>query len=376
MKIAFIIFSVNSLSGGGGAERRYPIIAEELAKDKFGQVYLIMDSKSHQNYIESGFLNNKNNIIIKTYDLADNRFYRIINTYRLLKILWSIKSDIVQLCKLSPFEYYYCKNLIKYSIGKKILSIEHCRFVYDLESINTSEKKDNSLDKLLSLNWDGVFTHYNKFKEVFENSKYNNGQSVFVSPCGFTSKQVLLNTNKKEKLIVFAARLDKQKGPIIFLKAIKELHFAGSLSDWKILILGKGEQEQEVRDFIFENSLENVVSINFSPDIQTYFERSRIFVSMQDYENFPSFSMIDAMAAGNMIIARNVGETNRLVLEGINGFLTSAEGNNLPEILSHAISLPENIQLQMMNKSRSEISKKHSLVNYITSYKDFLANVL
>ena len=55
------------------------------------------------------------------------------------------------------------------------------------------------------------------------------------------------------------------------------------------------------------------------------FENSKCFVSTQNFENFPSLSMNEAMAAGNVIISRNVGQTKLFVKDGVNGILLKSD---------------------------------------------------
>ncbi len=54
-------------------------------------------------------------------------------------------------------------------------------------------------------------------------------------------------------------------------------------------------------------------------DLSKYFNYLRIFESCQNYENFTSLSLMEAMAAGNAIRARYVGQTSFVLKTNENG---------------------------------------------------------
>jgi GalNAc-alpha-(1->4)-GalNAc-alpha-(1->3)-diNAcBac-PP-undecaprenol alpha-1,4-N-acetyl-D-galactosaminyltransferase len=50
-------------------------------------------------------------------------------------------------------------------------------------------------------------------------------------------------------------------------------------------------------------------------DTSKILKKSKIFVSLQQHENYPSQSLIEAIATKNIIIATDVGDTRKIVKE-------------------------------------------------------------
>ncbi|MBI3969906.1 MAG: glycosyltransferase family 4 protein [Chloroflexi bacterium] len=115
----------------------------------------------------------------------------------------------------------------------------------------------------------------------------------------------------KEPRVTFAARLHPEKGALLFLGAIARVHRA--YPDARFALMGKGEQEREVDRRIAELGLAGCVERGFASDLAPLFARSTIFVSCQRHENLGSSSLLEAMAAGNAIVATDVGSTASIV---------------------------------------------------------------
>ena len=93
------------------------------------------------------------------------------------------------------------------------------------------------------------------------------------------------------------------------------------LNGWCVEMYGKGVQLEQVRIAISRAGMRHLIKLTHAPSMHTVFAGSRVFVSTQDFENFTSLSMQEAMAAGNAIIARNVGQTSWYLRDAENGFM-------------------------------------------------------
>ena len=98
---------------------------------------------------------------------------------------------------------------------------------------------------------------------------------------------------------------------------------------------GRGDLHNEVFEALKKYNLQDLISIDINLDMTSVFEKSKCFVSTQEFENFPSLSMNEAMAAGNIIISRNVGQTELFVKDGVNGLLLKSDN---PTGLADAIN--------------------------------------
>jgi glycosyltransferase involved in cell wall biosynthesis len=115
-------------------------------------------------------------------------------------------------------------------------------------------------------------------------------------------------------LIVAAGRLHPQKGYLYLLEAIDELvHRRGR--QLRALILGTGEQESELRDFVQSHALdENVHFAGFVPNPLPWFRRARLFVLPSLYEGLPN-SLLEAIACGAPALATDCPSGPREILD-------------------------------------------------------------
>ena len=111
--------------------------------------------------------------------------------------------------------------------------------------------------------------------------------------------------NKKDKIILSVGRLDYIKGFDILIKAwgmIFKKH-----SDWKMQIVGSGEEKERLENLIFNNDIKNVELIPEQNCIENYYKKSSIYVMSSREEGFPMV-LLEAMASGLAIISfANVG---------------------------------------------------------------------
>jgi glycosyltransferase involved in cell wall biosynthesis len=107
----------------------------------------------------------------------------------------------------------------------------------------------------------------------------------------------------------------------------------------KFHLLGEGTLVPEIENFIRENNLGSSVNFEFSKSPTEIFARSSIFISIQKNNNYPSQSVLEAMACGNAIIASDVGDT-RLFVNEETGILIPLNLKYLIEAIEQLISDP------------------------------------
>lgn len=153
-----------------------------------------------------------------------------------------------------------------------------------------------------------------------------NEDSVSVAPCSFIDYS-RCNTGDKSKFeIAFSARLEPDKNPMMFLEAAKIIH--KKYPDIKFHIMGEGTLVNEIDNYIKENNLSEVVSFKFHKNPPEVFAGTSVFVSLQTGTNYPSQSVLEAMACSNAVIASNTGDTHLFINE-TNGMMINLETNEL-----------------------------------------------
>jgi glycosyltransferase involved in cell wall biosynthesis len=195
----------------------------------------------------------------------------------------------------------------------------------------------------------------NKIKGLKENKLY-------VSPCSFLDYSKLY-AEEKENVIVFCGRLEKIKNPLLFLKAIK-LFNSEIPSEWQVLVIGTGSLETDMMAYIKRNQLDCVKMLGYVSEPERYLRKSRIFVSIQQEDNYPSQALMEAMACENAIIASDVGDT-RLLIDQECGELVEINCKSIGESILKMVEKAHG--LHVYGKSaRKKVMSEHTIERYST----------
>jgi len=115
------------------------------------------------------------------------------------------------------------------------------------------------------------------------------------------------------------ARLDKIKGHIYILEALKKMRNEG-IKLPKFIFIGDGPERENLEYFVKENDLLNVKFVGEVLDVGQYLKQINVFV-------FPSLSeglgiaIIEALVAKKLVIASNVGGVKELIKDNKTGIL-------------------------------------------------------
>lgn len=197
-----------------------------------------------------------------------------------------------------------------------------------------------------------------------------NKASINFTPCSFSDYSKCIPDIKKEFLVSYAARIFPDKNPLLFLEAAKII--IGKYPFVKFRLMGAGESylEKEINQFILQNKLKDNVSFGFHPNPPEVFAESSVFVSIQSSNNYPSQSVLEAMACGNAIIASDVGDTRMFINEN-SGFLIPLEVISLVNALEHLINNRE-IALKLCKNAREYVLRNHTVEKCANYYLDLI----
>jgi glycosyltransferase involved in cell wall biosynthesis len=111
------------------------------------------------------------------------------------------------------------------------------------------------------------------------------------------------------------------------------------------MIIGDGHLYKQVRKYISDNKLENVVVLlDWIPDdkLPEYYNELKLLV-IPSYINGLPYSMLEAMACGKLILATPVGVIPDVIKEGITSFIVQ---ENAPQgITKNILTILENNSL-------------------------------
>jgi glycosyltransferase involved in cell wall biosynthesis len=324
----------------------------------------------------------KNIIFLKAWN---NRFKKYLERLQLIYLLVRYKINIFQaLAYDSPDEQLDQFKTItwfkKIKNIKTVVTITYngipTAFKHDYDArFEQNRKRMRALFGGVPM--DGIYSWYDDFIPFVEESDiFCNKPLVRCISSRFCNIEKY-HPLEKRKEIVWASALVNYKHPMMFVDAVVKLvkDHPESLNGWKVIILGNGPEEDRIKELIATHHLPIELRSGLN-DISPILNYSMCYVSTQEIDNFPSLAMNEAMAAGNMIIARDCGRTYLFTEHDKNGWLMKEDNSSgLADALYQMLSQPEKHNA-MMKHSRVLCETVHTPPNFIREIEAFWAELL
>ena len=122
---------------------------------------------------------------------------------------------------------------------------------------------------------------------------------------------------------------------MLYLESAREL--LKEFPSFKFHLLGEGSLVNEINKFILDNNLSGNINFTFHKNPPEVFKETLIFVSLQTGTNYPSQSVLEAMACGNAIVASDTGDT-KLFVNDSNGILVELNVNSIVSAIKRLIA--------------------------------------
>lgn len=157
---------------------------------------------------------------------------------------------------------------------------------------------------------------------------------------------------------LFLGRLGERKGIYDLIKAIDILVNKEGMEDLKFYFAGDGEVD-EVKKIVNQHHLDKYVSVLGWVDDA---EKKEVLlkadtVVLPSYNEGLPVALLEAMAAGKVILSTPVGGIPDLITEGLNGFLiTPGDVNGLVKHIKHISQSPD--QMAVISKNNAEKIKE------------------
>lgn len=169
-----------------------------------------------------------------------------------------------------------------------------------------------------------------------------------------------IDARPQHPLFLFVGQIVPRKGLKVLLEACILLKERG-YQNYSLLVVGDGEQRQELEEFTTNNNLERQVEwlgkIPYS-SLGKYFQAADVFV-FPTYEDIWGMVLTEAMAFGKPVICSQGANAVEMVAEGENGFVYPPEDTaQLAKHMSRFLDNPESIET--MGKKSAEIMAKHT----------------
>lgn len=165
-------------------------------------------------------------------------------------------------------------------------------------------------------------------------------------------------------------RLNKQKALHYFIDLVGDLRVTGL--NFKALIGGKGELEEQLKAYTQEQKLDNYIEFaGFQTDINAFMQRIDVFVLTSKWEGF-GYVLAEAAACGKPAIAFDISSNPELIVDGETGFLVKPFDIN--SLARKVLLLAQNSSMreQYGKNAYHRVQKKFSFKNSVSKFEDYL----
>lgn len=185
-----------------------------------------------------------------------------------------------------------------------------------------------------------------------------------------------IGLNESDFVLITVNRLVPHKGIPYLIKALELVK--REIDDVKLIMIGKGPEEAEIKDLIKQYRLKNIV-FQFK-DVKesmlfNYYGLADIFITPTLYEGLP-LVVLEAMASGLPVIATNAAENPQVVKHGKNGFLVPVA--NSKAIGDAVLEIYDRNLMKKMGRYSKEIIKDYDwriiAKKAIKEYEKLIAN--
>ncbi len=375
------MYGLGNLSGGGGAERFFSDLHSIYLnfENKLFKPFFIIDKNSVSELNNVGKLKGVKKLIY--FKIYSNRIKSLLEITQLFFIVIFYRIKIIHI-PLYNLSYLPLLGKLKYLPAifkpKLIINIVNCYAadaLIDHKNTYHSSMKNTYNPLFSKVKVDGYFCWNKNFEDYLNNTAILNYKPKKIQSITsrFSDVSLFYPEKNKNNWIVFASRLDDQKHPEWLLEAIKLISDDDKaiLKNWKFKICGNGPLRDSLIDYAKKNNILEFIEFVIEGEMHKILNFSKIYVSCQDYDNFPSLSMTEAMAAGNAIIARNVGQTDLFVKENYNGLLLSPDSvTGLKLALLDVMNNSDKLE-NMGNQSVKLVRDTHNFQNFINQLESF-----
>ncbi len=368
----------------GGAEIRYANLYSYL-KSNGADVRLFINKSRFGLLKESGILDgNDANIEITEYfgdstvpadniKTPQNETKIKKNPFFLRRLISSVSLHMKFLAVFFKILKWQRKNKINLimAVFQGVFAITPYYYQKKVKTVISYNDSEHNLINNRGLNWclgyrlglkkaDAVDILSNDLLNDLKLAGYGAEMRAHVSPCSFIDYERFRPAAEKENIVIFCGRLIMYKNPLLFVEAVGMLK--EELPDYYYYMIGKGPMYTEISESIKKLGLENSITVKYDPHPEKYLSRSKIFVSLQETNNYPSQSLLEAIACGNAVIATDVGETRR-ILDGEKGILIKKDA---VELKNAVLKLAKN-ENERKDKARNAydfILSNHNIQKY------------
>lgn len=352
-----IIVFIPTLTSGG-AEKQASLLAKTL-QSHYPTTLVVWYGNKVDEKFRVFISDNKINCI-----LLEGSFCRKL--YKFISILRSYKIKLI-------FNFLASNNLYG-SLAGKISGVP--LIIGGIRSSKISYKKF-LIQKLLH-NYVLDYTIFNNYsgKDELIRKGFLPSKCIVIPNCFEIETLPVYRTNKEFVTIVSLARFVPPKDFFTALKSIQYLIQFYNITSFKFVIIGYGELEVLINEWVINLNLRDFVEIIIKPlDALEIMEKCDIFLSTSLFEG-TSNSILEAMSLSLPVIATDVGDNSILVKHNLNGFIVPVRDYiKIAECLSILLSNAE-MRSSFGVNSHNRLSSLFSYTIFEKRYLDFISEIV
>lgn len=242
-------------------------------------------------------------------------------------------------------------------LSVKHICWEHFNFNSDLG------KKGRRIARQLAARYcDSVVTLTERDKQYWlKGTKHKSQITAIANPCPFPVQDYIKEENTK--IVLAVGRLAYQKGFDLLLEAWVKIN--NSMPDWKLKIVGEGEDRAQLTAFIEKNELtDSVELISNTDNISEYYKQAEIFCLSSRFEGFPMV-LLETLAFGLPVVSFDCDTGPAEILENTGSILVP--NNDICFLASSLIKMMSDKQgrktISLRSKEKAEIYQPENIID-------------
>lgn len=338
-----ICFLIGNLNNSGGTERVATLLANNLVQKGYN-VFIINLFEGDNPFFELDARINVFHLYGKQVSMKKNFFKTILDiryivTKNKIETLVDVDSIVSVFSIVSLF-----------GLNVKHICWEHFYFKNDLGSIYRRLGR-----KLAAIFCDYVVTLTNKDKKYWEDSlSFIRADIISISnPCPY--EDVVHYPKISNKKILAVGRLTYSKGFDLLLQIWGSV--CNIYPDWTLTIVGGGEEQAKLEEYIIHHNLKNVLLVGQSRNVEDYYKEASLFCLTSRFEGL-GMVLLEAQAYSLPIISFDcdVGPAE-IITDNVNGYLV--KDGDVEDFKDKLISF-----FNMSDREYSSLSEKTKLNSF------------
>jgi len=354
-----------------GAEYQVISQVEFLDKEKFN-CYLILfeaDNETHSEFLAFSLKKS-----FKVISIHSGRKFDVKAIFKLRTIL---REKDVEIAHAHGY-----KSIIFVFLATRFTKIKLVTTLHGWVEYSLKLKLYNLLAKICLFFFDRIITVSGKLLE--ETKHYVGAQKVVEIRNAIDFKRFIglepinlyveFNIDTSNKIVLYAGRLSKEKGLYYLIQTMYLLQ--RQRKDVIILILGDGEIEKDLKNFVSKLCLEEkIIFSGWREDILGVIKSCSIFILPSLTEGLP-LALMEAMFLGKPIISTDVGGIRELVEDNTDGILVKPKDIfSIRDAICRILDDKE-LSEKLANNAAKKIRERFDFKGVIKEYENIYVTLL